>query len=403
MFNLCVAWVATGNGFSRRTIFRGPRPPLTRWPQRAKRSPSAATLSKVHPPPSRPTKVQPTVPKSKVSSIQAISALGVCPDPAVLASLQEALQKAKESSSPSTHVQAEPGKSPDARVAEAQARVSRLQAALDLLGAHNPDGELLKASLETAKRQCRARGRTSGFLDRRKCQGSAATLDQVRISVGRRVGKIWNGCEQRSGTVEEGAERMVGKAQFPVHGRCWGFSVFPDGRFDRRSRRQAPLSRACAIRHQALWFRDRHSKYGLRGVKVGEASHPGPAGSRYFALTEVDSDAEDEDSNSHISEVCPLERSGRRRLVILGGQTQEDPVDTVFDEDFEVGSDHSSDTESIDTQGGTSDAAGEAEVVSLLEAPVPTVSVPVERFTDSFQWLAEVDLDVVFKQRPCLM
>ena len=36
---------------------------------------------------------------------------------------------------PSTHVQAEPGKSPDARVAEAQASVSRLQAALDLLGA----------------------------------------------------------------------------------------------------------------------------------------------------------------------------------------------------------------------------------------------------------------------------
>ena len=50
----------------------------------------------------RPTKVQPAAPKSKV---------------------------AKESSSPSTDVQAEPGKSPDVRVAETQARVSRLQAA----------------------------------------------------------------------------------------------------------------------------------------------------------------------------------------------------------------------------------------------------------------------------------
>ena len=140
-----------------RTIIRGPRPPSTRWPQRAKRSASAATPSKVHSPPSsRPTKVQPAAPKSNVSSIQAaISALGADPDPAVLASLQEALQRAKKSSSPSTHVQAEPGKSPDARVAEAQARVSRLQAALDLLGADNPDAELLKASLETAKRQCR--------------------------------------------------------------------------------------------------------------------------------------------------------------------------------------------------------------------------------------------------------
>ena len=48
----------------------------------------------------------------------------------------------------------------------------------------------------------------------------------------------------------------------------------------------------------------------MRGVRVGEASHPGPAGSRCFALTEVDSDVEDEDSNSHISEVYPPERKG---------------------------------------------------------------------------------------------
>ena len=81
----------------------------------------------------------------------------------------------------------------------------------------------------------------------------------------------------------------------------------------------------------------------------------------------MDSDAEDEDSNSHISEVCPPERSGRRRLVTLGAQTQEDPVDpTVLDEDLEVGSDHSSDTESIDTRGGTSDAEGEAESCHFL-------------------------------------
>ena len=62
----------------------------------------------ISPSKARPTKVQPAAPKSKVT---------------------------KESSSPSTNVQAEPGKSPDVCVAEAQARVSRLQAALDLLGA----------------------------------------------------------------------------------------------------------------------------------------------------------------------------------------------------------------------------------------------------------------------------
>ena len=97
-----------------RTIIRGPRPPSARWPQKAKRSPSTATPSLAYSPPSsHPTKA---APKSKVSSIQAtISALGADPDLA--------------------HVQAEPGKSPDARVAEAQARVSRYQAWLDEKGA----------------------------------------------------------------------------------------------------------------------------------------------------------------------------------------------------------------------------------------------------------------------------
>ena len=140
------------------------------------------------------------------------------------------------------------------------------------------------------------------------------------------------------------------------------------------------------MRHQALWFRTRHSKYGLQGVRAEEASHPGPV-SRYFALTEVDSDAED--SNSHVSEVSPVEpeRSGRR-YVIFAAQTQVDPVDPiVVDEDLEDGSDHSSDTESIDIRGGTSDAEGEVEVVSPPEAPVPTVSVPRDSPTVSSGWL----------------
>ena len=51
---------------------------------------------------------------------------------------------------PSPTLLAEPGKSPDARVAEAQARVSRFLAAADLLGVDNPDVELPKASLGTA-------------------------------------------------------------------------------------------------------------------------------------------------------------------------------------------------------------------------------------------------------------
>ena len=175
---------------------------------------------------------------------------------------------------------------------KAQARVSRLQAALDLLGADNPDAELLNASLETAKRQCRVQpvgerlDSCLKFVERPRthrateehCRGSSAAFDQVRISVGCRVARygtvasrspcmsgtssvthrafdrnhIVAGFARRCGAVEEGAERVVGEAQFPVHGRCWGFSVFPGGKFDRRSRRQAPLSRARAMRQSVV-------------------------------------------------------------------------------------------------------------------------------------------------------
>ena len=129
-----------------RTILRGPRP----------RSSSVAAPSKAHAPISScPKKVQaPTAPKSKISSIQAaIIALGPDPDPVISSSLRDALQRAKESSKPSPNLHTR--KSPDVRVAEAQVSVSRLQAAVDLLGVDNPDAELLKASLEAAKRQCR--------------------------------------------------------------------------------------------------------------------------------------------------------------------------------------------------------------------------------------------------------
>ena len=82
------------------------------------------------------------------------------------------------------------------------------------------------------------------------------------------------------------------------------------------------------------------------------SSHPGP-GSRYFAVTEMDTDVEGEDSDTLVLEAPPAgtERSGVRRLVVLGAQTQVDPVGpTALDEDSEEGSDHHSpDTESVDS------------------------------------------------------
>ena len=99
---------------------------------------------------------QKVIPKSKVESIQAaISALGPDPDPTVLSSLQEALQKAKGTSGKSENLRQEAGKSPNERVEEAKARVARLEGALQLLGVDSPDAEPIKVALETARGQCR--------------------------------------------------------------------------------------------------------------------------------------------------------------------------------------------------------------------------------------------------------
>ena len=216
-----------------RTMMRGPRPPSASWSLTGKRSSSAAAPSKGQSPPSLDAKkVQATpVPKSKVSSIQAaITGLGPDPDPVVLSSLRDALQMAKESSKPSPNLPTEPGKSPEARVAEAQARVSRLQAAMDLLGVDNQDAEPLKASVETARRQCSVHPvgerldscekyveRAQGRVERQKkvveeaqqvlanydsqLAGGLQDLERLRAEAAR--------IAPRSGPVEERAESLV--------------------------------------------------------------------------------------------------------------------------------------------------------------------------------------------------
>ena len=241
---------------------------------------------------------------------------GPDPDPAILSSLKDALQRAKESSKPSPNLHT--GKSPDARVAEAQARVSRLQAAVDLLGVDNPDAELLKASLEAAKRQCRvqlvgerldsclkfverAQGRVerqkriveeaqqvlanyesqlarvarSGTIACRSTRMSCSATDTQRA--GERNHRI-AGIALGSGTIEERTEPMDGEdQQFSGHGSCRGFSLQPDGKFDQRSRREAPLCRACVMRQHvecAEWQRSVHSRYGLRGVSESRGGQP---------------------------------------------------------------------------------------------------------------------------------
>ena len=113
----------------------------------------------------------------------------------------------------------------------------------------------------------------------------------------------------------------------------------------------------------------------------------------------MDTDVEDEDHDGVFPEATSVEihRRGAGLLVTVGAQTQVDPVDpTALDEEWDR-----SDSESIESRGGTSDAVDGMEVEPVLEPPVPAVAVPVGNFL-SFQWLAELDLEGFFK-RPCLM
>ena len=106
------------------------------------------------------------------------------------------------------------------------------------------------------------------------------------------------------------------------------------------------------------------------------------------------------DTDSDASEVSPVQVVRGRRLVIVGAQTQVDPVEpTVPDPELH----HTSDTESIESRGGISDMEGEVEVASVPEPLVLVIVAPVERFNRSFEWLAGVDLEAVFSQRPSLM
>ena len=96
------------------------------------------------------------------------------------------------------------------------------------------------------------------------------------------------------------------------------------------------------------------------------------------------------DTDSDASEASPVQVVRGRRLVIVGAQTQVDPVEPTVPD---LESHRTSDTESIKSRSGISDMEGEVEVASVPEPPVPAIVVPVERFNRSFEWLAGVDLE----------
>ena len=119
-------WEETDLSRAWRTFLMGPRPPSVRWPrsweQRGRSSSAVHSDSKTRP--------QHSAPKHRQAA------------------------RAAPTDTPKPSERQHRG-SPDDRVAEAQARVVRLQGAVDLLGEDNPDAAGLKTMLAEAKAQTR--------------------------------------------------------------------------------------------------------------------------------------------------------------------------------------------------------------------------------------------------------
>ena len=98
----------------------------------------------------------------------------------------------------------------------------------------------------------------------------------------------WNVCMKRSPVVRRKQEFRPGVAQILCNSKVeCAQSIRSDVEFNRRSRFHSQGSRQRCPRTPGFygvtrsrvngeWFREEGARYGLRGVRVGEASHPGP-------------------------------------------------------------------------------------------------------------------------------
>ena len=131
-------------------VIRGPRPPAVQWPLASKGQGKGKGTKKPATAVADPRKVQP---KGHVASIEAaIRALGPNPEPTVLASLRDALRKAKEVQEPKP-VREAVSRSPDEVRADAVARVASLEAAIAALGDHDDQArKSLEEALAKAKK-----------------------------------------------------------------------------------------------------------------------------------------------------------------------------------------------------------------------------------------------------------
>ena len=146
--------IATPSGWFE--VIRGPRPPAVQWPIVSKGQGKGKGTKKPATAVAEPRKVQSKLePKGHVASIEAaIRALGSNPEPTVLASFKEALQKAKDIKEPKPAREAV-SRSPDEVRADAVARVASLEAAIAAFEDHHDQApEVARGSSRESQEKC---------------------------------------------------------------------------------------------------------------------------------------------------------------------------------------------------------------------------------------------------------
>ena len=159
------------------------------------------------------------------------------------------------------------------------------------------------------------------------------------------------------------------------------------------------------------WFREVGARYGLRGVRVGEASHPGPPDQEWTVPDSV-IDALEADLTPPVPSTIPASAGAvMRRLeeipVISLADSETDTVSTgpdVEDHHFEEEEFRREDVESESENDGMSVVSGDDAVVTH---PDPPFEIPLQDSTppirEAFRRLDGCDVEQIFARRGCVM
>ena len=255
-------------------VIRGPRPPSVQWPHVSKGK-GQGNGKKISPVVSTPQKSQG---QSKVARLEAaLKALGQEQSPSKT-SLEEALKMAKEDVPKPVH--------PQQRCAEASARVERLEAALKVLGegprcrtVERIHARRVKKQVARAEEQVRNAMEVQRQMEEKLANG-LRDLEVLRGEASRQPsgdgGGTHGGNHQIEGT---GGRALVStrntpryRVNSPKEGPNYGWH-----RYRARCRRTERIrSHVDVDRRSRFHFEGSRERCPVMGVRIGEASNPGP-------------------------------------------------------------------------------------------------------------------------------